>query len=152
MDNIIFLIMLIFSLIIASVILLGAAYIFYKRIYTPHKIESVVISADEAIDLLNFFIKKELDLYERDIFKTKSFVRENELDNYYKDITSSIVNNMPASIIKRISFYFDETYIVSIICRTVMNYVKEKIITPDNIGRFSSNRNSNVDEIDEDVI
>jgi hypothetical protein len=49
------------------------------------------------------------------------------IENYYKDITDNIIKNIPESYMNRAKYILSEEYIISLISRTVMTYLKEKI-------------------------
>ena len=124
MENIAIIIIVAISL---SIIFLITTFILTKFILTPYKQESNVVNIGDLISLLHFFIQKEIDLYERDIFSKMTLLNNSNLENYYLDIVNNILNNIPKPYMKRIKYYLTEEYIASIVSRTVMNYLKNKI-------------------------
>lgn len=100
---------------------------FYNRVYLPYKKELVELDFDSALSILRIIINTELDAYENDIFVNKGSITNSNFDNYYKDITNKIVNNLSPALIKHLSLYITEDMIYVIIARAVKKFLTEKI-------------------------
>lgn len=141
--NLLYLFIAVFGVMfIVLTMLLLFSFILTKFILTPYKEDSNILSVNEMLSLLTFFMEKEIELYEKDIFKTNKPLTNSSLENYYLDITSVIVNNIPPQFMKKMKYYFSEEYIVSIVSRMVMNYLKNKITNGENLNNATEIRHS----------
>ena len=112
-----------------SIIFLCTAFIFYKYIYSPHKVRTSNMSLPDLLVVLQTVINTELDLYEKNIFSTKGALTNSNFENFYKDIVNSIINALSQDFFVRMSFFINQDAIVTIICRTVKDYLAEKVNT-----------------------
>lgn len=109
------------------IILLLALFIFYKCIYTPHIVKSAPLSFTEMLAALNATINTEIDIYEKNIFSTKGAITNANFDNFYNDITKSILDALSPSYYYHMSVYLKDTAVATIVCRKVKEYLSGKI-------------------------
>ena len=100
---------------------------FFKFIYTPYKLKTTKISFSELLTVLNATINTELELYEKDVFKTKGALLNSNFDNYYMDITTNIIKKLSPTFFMRMKIYLTEEAVAEVIARTVKIYLTEKI-------------------------
>ena len=116
--------------IILSLLLLEiSAYVFYKFIYTPHKVISTTSTLTELLVTLNTVINTEITLYERNVFSTKGALTNSNFENFYRDIVNNVINSLSDDFFVKMGFYLKPDAVVSIICRNVRDYLVEKVNT-----------------------
>lgn len=99
---------------------------FYNEVYIPSKRNSI-LSFESSLTVLQVIIETELNAYETDIFSTIGNITNQNFENYYKDITSKIIDNLSPDFIKNITLYISEDALYKIIARSVKKYLTEKI-------------------------
>ena len=99
---------------------------FYNEVYIPSKRNSM-LSFESSLTVLQVIIETELNAYETDIFSTIGNITNQNFENYYKDITSKIIDNLSPDFIKNITLYISEDALYKIIARSVKKYLTEKI-------------------------
>ena len=99
---------------------------FYNEVYIPSKRNSM-LSFESSLTVLQVIIETELNAYETDIFSTIGNITNQNFENYYKDITSKIIDNLSPDFIKNITLYISEDALYKIIARLVKKYLTEKI-------------------------
>ena len=110
----------------ATLILLGASFIFYRYIYRWYKIRSYDVSYDELIGSLNAIINTELDIYTKNVFSKKGGLNNANFENYYQDIIKHIYNGISKDLLTRLSFYLTEDEIITLIAKTTLTYLQDK--------------------------
>ncbi len=81
----------------------------------------------ELLTILSSLIQSELDAYDKDIFASKGAITNNNFDNYYKDLFSKVLTNIPDRLIKQLSIYYTEDAVYKYIARTIRDYLVTKI-------------------------
>ena len=112
---------------ISSIIIYFLVYFFFKKIFLPYKKELIDLDFETALFILKTIINTELDAYENDIFMSKGSITNGNFENYYKDITSKIINNISADLLKHLSLYITEDMVYVIVARSVKKFLTEKI-------------------------
>ena len=83
----------------------------------------------ELLVSLNAIIENEINVYERSIFDGgRKIVNNSQYNNYYKDLAERIIDDLSPEFFERVSFFMKKEAIVSLICRTVKDYLSEKIL------------------------
>lgn len=77
--------------------------------------------------ILSSQIQSELDAYDKDIFQDKGSITNNNFEQYYHDLTSRIIQNIPSSMITCMERYYTEEAIYRFIARSVRDYLVTKI-------------------------
>lgn len=106
-----------------------AAFVFYKYIYTPHKVISNTSSLTELLTILNLIINTEFTLYEKNIFSTKGALTNANFENFYRDIVNNVINSLSDDFFIKMEFYIKSDAVVAIISRNVHNFLVEKVNT-----------------------
>jgi hypothetical protein len=104
-----------------------AIYLFYKKIYTPYKSKSYSATFPDLINILTIIINTEIDLYEKNVFNTRAALTNSNFENYYKDICTSINQNLSPDFLDKLSRYITIDAIYTYITRTVKIYLTSKI-------------------------
>ena len=110
-----------------ALVILASLFIFFKFIYSTHKIKITETSFNELMSILNIMIKTEIDLYENNVFNTKGSITNSNFENYYNDMCDSIINNISSDFFDKMSVYINKDAIVTFIARTVKTYLAGKI-------------------------
>ena len=108
-------------------LLLLAAHVFYNYIYEHYKARNNYVDFEDALAVLKIIINTELDAYENDIFLSKGSITNSNFDNYYKDITTKIINNVSPILRDSLARYISEDMIYILIARAVKKFLTEKI-------------------------
>jgi len=116
-------------IILTLLLSLVSTFIFYKFIYTPHKLMTVSSTLPELLITLNTIINTEFTLYEKNVFTTKGTLTNANFENFYKDITNNVINSLSNDFFIKIGYYIKQEAVVSIICRNVKDFLVEKINT-----------------------
>lgn len=85
------------------ILFLITSFIFYKIIYSKHKIHTSNLDLSELLLILNVVINTELDLYEKDVFNTKGAITNANFENFYNDIVHNIINSLSDDFFNQIS-------------------------------------------------
>lgn len=109
---------------------LNSANIFYRYILTPYKLHTQKISFAELMVILNTAIETQLQLYENDIFEIKGAITNSNFENYYRDLVDTIIASLSPDFMKHMSFYMREDQIITLICRTVKEFLAQKVNGP----------------------
>ncbi len=120
------------AVIAASIALLGilgvCAYIL------THQSQSTRIpSPEEFVNLLailNSIVDSHINTYETSIFdglNNKGSITNNNYDNYYKEMTQTILADIPDELMIGLESYYTEAAIVRFISRKVRDYLVSKI-------------------------
>ena len=121
---------IIFILITAIIveIVIAVSFIF-KKVLPYYKRYSANLSMTELLVSLNAIIENEINVYERSIFDGgRKIVNNSQYNNYYKDLAERIIDDLSPEFFERVSFFMKKEAIVSLICRTVKDYLSEKIL------------------------
>lgn len=102
-------------------------YLFFKKIYTPHKKSIVSLDFETSLFILKTIINTELDAYDNDIFISKGSITNTNFDNYYKDITGKIIKNLSPDLIRHLSLYITEDMVYTVVARAVKKFLAEKV-------------------------
>lgn len=132
-----YILIIIASMLGAVLLFIGTAYVFFKYIYLPYKHRSRFVTATELFETMAIIIKNEIQVYEKNVFNKLGALTNSSFENYYQEITRQILDDLSPDFYFRISFYMKEEAVVSIICRTVRNYLTEKVL-PDHIKNNKS--------------
>lgn len=112
---------------IMVIITLGALSIFYRFIYVPHKQAASIVPFSDMLVILNAAINTEFELYDKDVFSTKGSITNANFENFYADITRSIVDSLAPTFYIKMSYYITEDAVISIIARQVKNFLSDKV-------------------------
>ena len=121
---------IIFILITAIIVeIVIAASFICKKVLPYYKRYSANLSMSELMVSLNTIIENEINVYERSIFDGgRKIVNNSQYNNYYKDLAERIIDDLSPEFFERVSFFMKKEAIVSLICRTVKDYLSEKIL------------------------
>ena len=121
---------IIFILITAIIVeIVIAASFSCKKVLPYYKRYSANLSMSELMVSLNTIIENEINVYERSIFDGgRKIVNNSQYNNYYKDLAERIIDDLSPEFFERVSFFMKKEAIVSLICRTVKDYLSEKIL------------------------
>ena len=121
---------IIFILITAIIVeIVIAASFICKKVLPYYKRYSANLSMSELMVSLNTIIENEINVYERSIFDGgRKIVNNSQYNNYYKDLAERIIDDLSPEFFARVSFFMKKEAIVSLICRTVKDYLSEKIL------------------------
>ena len=121
---------IIFILITAIIVeIVIAASFICKKVLPYYKRYSANLSMSELLVSLNTIIENEINVYERSIFDGgRKIVNNSQYNNYYKDLAERIIDDLSPEFFERVSFFMKKEAIVSLICRTVKDYLSEKIL------------------------
>ena len=109
-------------------IVIAVSFIF-KKVLPYYKRYSANLSMTELLVSLNAIIENEINVYERSIFDGgRKIVNNSQYNNYYKDLAERIIDDLSPEFFERVSFFMKKEAIVSLICRTVKDYLSEKIL------------------------
>jgi energy-coupling factor transporter transmembrane protein EcfT len=114
-------------IILILVLIQISVLVFYKYIYTPHKLISTPSPLPELLIVLTTVINTELALYEKNVFNTKGTLTNANFENFYRDITNNVINSLSDNFFVKIGYYIKAEAVVSIICRTVKDFLIEKV-------------------------
>lgn len=120
-------ILIVISIIIIILVGIGVGAI----VITSGKLlEQKAISPTDYANLLSILasqVQSELDTYDKDIFTDKGSITNNNFDNYYKDLTTRIINNISDDLINSLTQYYTIEAIYRMIGRSVRDYLLTKI-------------------------
>lgn len=120
-------ILIVISIIIIVLVGIGVGAI----VITSGKLlEQKAISPTDYANLLSILasqVQSELDTYDKDIFTDKGSITNNNFDNYYKDLTTRIINNISDDLINSLTQYYTIDAIYRMIGRSVRDYLLTKI-------------------------
>ena len=116
---------LIFVIFIETAAIVALSYLVYK--YANHTNQRAELSFEECISILQLIINSELQSYEKDIFISKGSITNSNFENYYRDITGKIVNNLSDDLIDSFTYYITEDAIYTYIARAVKVFLTGKI-------------------------
>jgi len=125
-------VVLIVTVATASIALLGILGICGYMLIRPPQ-STKIPSPEEFINLLtilNSIIDAHIDSYETSIFdglNNKGSITNNNYDNYYKDMTTTIIDDIPNDLMVGLESYYTEAAIVKFIGRKVRDYLVSKI-------------------------
>ena len=121
---------IIFILITAIIVEIVIATSFIcKKVLPYYKRYSANLSMSELMVSLNTIIENEINVYERSIFDGgRKIINNAQYNNYYKDLAERIIDDLSPEFFERVSFFMKKEAIVSLICRTVKDYLSEKIL------------------------
>lgn len=109
-------------------IVIAVSFIF-KKVLPYYKRYSANLSMSELMVSLNTIIENEINVYERSIFDGgRKIINNAQYNNYYKDLAERIIGDLSPEFFERVSFFMKKEAIVSLICRTVKDYLSEKIL------------------------
>ena len=109
-------------------IVIAVSFIF-KKVLPYYKRYSANLSMSELLVSLNTIIENEINVYERSIFDGgRKIIHNAQYNNYYKDLAERIIDDLSPEFFERVSFFMKKEAIVSLICRTVKDYLSEKIL------------------------
>ena len=130
-------------IIFLSVWFISLSYIFSNYILIPYKRSIRKLPLNELLNLLQFYINNEIELYESSIFNglTNGIYTNAQFENFYKDITTKAIDAIPDDFIKQFDGLITEEYIVSIISRQTKIYLQNKITD----GISSANKENNLE-------
>lgn len=130
-------------IIFLSVWFISLSYIFSNYILIPYKRSIRKLPLNELLNLLQFYINNEIELYESSVFNglTNGIYTNAQFENFYKDITTKTVDAIPDDFIKQFDGLITEEYIVSIISRQTKIYLQNKITD----GISSANKENNLE-------
>ena len=130
-------------IIFLSVWFISLSYIFSNYILIPYKRSIRKLPLSELLNLLQFYINNEIELYESSIFNglTNGIYTNAQFENFYKDITTKAIDAIPDDFIKQFDGLITEEYIVSIISRQTKIYLQNKITD----GISSANKENNLE-------
>jgi len=86
-----------------------------------------VYTYDELIHILESICNLHLSIYEEDIFSNKGAITNANFDNFYKELTSSIINSLSPQFFFKMNYYISDEAVVEIICRIVKKYLSKKV-------------------------
>lgn len=81
----------------------------------------------ELFAILQTVVKSEIELYERDIFENQRGVNNSNFENFYKDLCNRIITRLSPQFMREITYYVTEDMVISMIARTVKEYLVSKI-------------------------
>ena len=110
-----------------SIVFLISAYILYTKILTPYKLTISDAEFSELLIALNAAINTEFELWEKDVFVSKKAITNSNFDNYYHEMTSSIIQSLSPIFFKKMNQYITEEAVVSIIGRKTKEYLTSKL-------------------------
>lgn len=116
---------LIFVIFIETAAIVALAYLVYK--YASYTNQRAELTFEECISILQLIINSELQSYEKDIFISKGSITNSNFENYYRDITGKIVNNLSDDLIDSFTYYITEDAIYTYIARAVKTFLTGKI-------------------------
>ena len=116
---------LIFVIFIETAAIVALAYLVYK--YASYTNQRAELTFEECISILQLIINSELQSYEKDIFISKGSITNSNFENYYRDITGKIVNNLSDDLIDSFTYYITEDAIYTYIARAVKVFLTGKI-------------------------
>lgn len=116
---------LILIIFIETAAIVALVYIAYK--YSTYTNQRAELTFEECISILQLIINSELQSYEKDIFIAKGSITNSNFENYYRDITGKIVNNLSDDLIDSFTYYITEDAIYTYIARAVKVFLTGKI-------------------------
>lgn len=116
---------LIFVIFIETAAIVALACLVYK--YASYTNQRAELTFEECISILQLIINSELQSYEKDIFISKGSITNSNFENYYRDITGKIVNNLSDDLIDSFTYYITEDAIYTYIARAVKTFLTGKI-------------------------
>ena len=134
MHDIIMVIVLILSIVLAVGLILMEIFIFMriltKYILIPYKRYTANLTMTELLTSLNAVIENQVAIYEKSIFEggAKSIASNTQFDNYYRDLCQRIVDDLSPEFFERMSFFMKKEAVIALICRTVKTYLSDHII------------------------
>ncbi|MCM1214136.1 MAG: hypothetical protein NC548_06400 [Lachnospiraceae bacterium] len=123
---------LIIVVITASLVLLGILGLCgYMLLHSSTQKQAM--TPEEFINLLailNSIVDARINDYENSIFdglNNKGSITNNNFDNYYREMTETIIADIPDSLIAGLENYYTESAIIKFIGRKVRDYLVSKI-------------------------
>jgi hypothetical protein len=116
------------TVVIIAIIFLITSYIFYSHIYLTFKHRSAPIQADELVKMLTAIMNLEVEIYEKNIFVKRGALTNATFENYYHNMMDEILASLSGDFMYRINFYIKQEAVVTIIARTVRQYLTDKIV------------------------
>lgn len=119
----------IFFLIVFTLVMIYVfAEKFMNEVYIRNKPRmNASLSFTELLSILATIINTEIEAYEEDIFTEKGNITNQNFENYYKDITNKIIENISPEFESNLKFYLTEEAIYKMIARSVKNYLTKKV-------------------------
>lgn len=108
-----------------AILLIG--FVYFNFYLIQYKKKTATLDFESLIAILTATIKTELDLYEKDIFRSKGAITNSNFDNYYNDLCHRIISNLSKSFINQITIYITYDAVVTYIARSVKMYLTDKI-------------------------
>lgn len=107
-------------------ILMGS-FILFRIVLPKYKLIISEVPFPDLVYALNMMIRTEIELWEKDIFSNRQSITNSNFDNYYYEITNHIIANISPMFFKSMEKYMTETAIISMIGRSVKEYLVSKI-------------------------
>lgn len=122
------LIIITWTLTVASLMIKGILFVTFRYILPEYKIKVSPVSFQELLVALNAAIQTELDLWERNVFENKGAITNSNFENYYNEISIQITKSLSPTFYLNIGKYISEDAVISIIGRKTREYLTSKII------------------------
>lgn len=122
MDTITFIYLAILILLTVGSVL-ASFYIYKKYIVASYQ----KVSFTELLTILKFIIDGELNTYDETIFRLKGSITNSNFENFYRDLTSQIIDSIPDNFYVQMKPYLSKEAVIKIICRDVKKYLASKV-------------------------
>lgn len=116
------------SLLVTALLIMGGIFVSFQFILPIYKIKVSDVSFQELLLALNAAIQTELELWERNVFKSKGAITNSNFENYYNEISMHIAKSLSPTFYLNIGKYISEDAVISIIGRKTREYLASKII------------------------
>ena len=81
----------------------------------------------DLITILQTIVRSEIEMYENDIFENKRPITNTNFDNFYEDLCNRIIRKLSPEFMHEITYYVSDEMVISMIARTVKQYLVEKV-------------------------
>ena len=110
-------------------IILILAYIPFFMLFILPRYRKMTHVGDftELITILQTIIRSEIDMYENDIFENNRPITNTNFDTFYEDLCNRIIRKISPEFMHEITFYVSEEMVISMIARTVKQYLVTKV-------------------------
>ena len=125
--NIIYLLLITLAINWISIIIYILFERFYNVVYFPQKNNLYQDTFENLLNIVKVIVNSEIEAYENDIFAFRKGMTRSQYEQFYKDITSKIINNMSPNLEKQLEKYVSSDMIYRIIARSVKSYLEEKV-------------------------
>lgn len=122
---------LILTIILITIILIAIIYFAWVFLFSKSILSYQLKSRDrdflDLLDIMKAVLAEEYRMYEEDILQNRMTITNANFENYVKDMSSRVYNNLSPQFFDAMEVYVTREMIIRLITRSVKNFFQNKI-------------------------